>query len=401
MLNAHQPIHQSTLRPRSSSVDQYRALQSAITEIIASGFDVDQAISQVIQSICLHTDWDFGEAWDYDDTGQTLVYRAQWAPVSTHFPKFQEISRRIAFSPGIGLPWRVWKSVQPLWIPDVVEDTGFLRASFAAREGLHTGVGLPLYSHEKVIGVMSFFSRTLRPPDRELLELFDMIGRHIGLFIEHRLLNALEREQIREEAAMQERLRIAQNIHSLTVGALFPAAITAETMPYLWESDHNKLWYTLNTFRQTIQQALAESQQLLIQLQPKPTTEAGIRQLLAPLVESYTTQTHTKITFTTHGDSALTARLQVAVYCIAQEALQNIMQHARATTITISLSSHEFGGELAISDNGKGFEPGKVLPDRLGLRIMRGCAEGIAGTLEIVTALNQGTKVMLSWRNSR
>src|ERR1041385_3995676 len=93
-----------------------RNLQAAITEIIAESSELDKAIIQLLESICNHTGWDFGEIWNVDSRANLLIHQAHWH--MAHFPKFEEISRQITFSPGIGLPGRVWNTTHPLWIPD-------------------------------------------------------------------------------------------------------------------------------------------------------------------------------------------------------------------------------------------------------------------------------------------
>jgi signal transduction histidine kinase len=379
--------------------EQYRALQNAVTEIIAVSPDLEQATLQIIQLICLHTDWDFGEIWRIDPENHVLVHQANWWSHSAEFPKFEAVTRQITFTPGLGLPGRVWKMVQPVWIPNVVEDTGFLRAPFAAKEGLRGGVGFPLCSRENVVGVMSFFSRSVRTRDGELLALFEDLGRHIGLFIERERRQLLEREQVQRQIAVQERARLGRDLQSMMLKNLFSIAVTAEILPYLWESNQTKLWYSLGEVRQTIRQTMVESQGLLLPGAFMP--ESDLRVLLEPLLENLTEKTQCEVSLIVRGQYVLPMDVQVILYCIVQEALQNIIHHAYATNVRISLRTDQSGNELHISDDGKGYDPTKILPDRLGFRIMRGCAEAIAGRLEIGTAPNQGTQISLLWLNPR
>src|SRR5258708_12678472 len=90
------------------------------------------------------------------------------------------------FSPGVGLPGRVWKPLNRAWIPDVTKDDNFPRGPGAAAAGLHAAFGFPILSGEKFLGVMEFFSHEIREPDETLLATFQGIGSQIGQFIERR-----------------------------------------------------------------------------------------------------------------------------------------------------------------------------------------------------------------------
>src|SRR5262249_21037305 len=90
------------------------------------------------------------------------------------------------FGPGIGLPGRVWAKREPLYLPDVVHDPEFLRASIAAREMLHAALAVPILLRREALGVMEFFSNEIRQPDQELLDMMASIGSQIGQFIERK-----------------------------------------------------------------------------------------------------------------------------------------------------------------------------------------------------------------------
>src|SRR5207253_8003280 len=84
----------------------------------------------------------------------------------------------------------------PLWLPDVQKDANFPRAPVALKEGLHGAVGFPILSGEEVLGVVEFFSRQIREPDPDLLEMLATIGGQFGQFIERKRLE----EQLRGRA---------------------------------------------------------------------------------------------------------------------------------------------------------------------------------------------------------
>jgi PAS domain S-box-containing protein len=118
-----------------------------------------------------------------------------WHTASIKIPEFERVSREFSFSPGLGLPGRVWSSLEPEYIPDVVPDENFPRAPIAEREGLRAAFGFPILLGGEVLGVIEFFSREIRQPDEALLDVLGTIGSQIGQFI----------ERTRAEQAVRER----------------------------------------------------------------------------------------------------------------------------------------------------------------------------------------------------
>ena len=109
-----------------------------------------------------------------------------WHVPTASFTEFAATSRRTTFSPGIGLPGRVWASRVPVWVPDVVNDANFPRAAVAAKEGLHAALGVPICVANEVLGVMEFFARQIRVPDDHVLQMMEGIGSQIGRFMEQK-----------------------------------------------------------------------------------------------------------------------------------------------------------------------------------------------------------------------
>jgi signal transduction histidine kinase len=94
---------------------------------------------------------------------------------------------------------------------------------------------------------------------------------------------------------------------------------------------------------------------------------------------------------------ALPTGVQVGIYRIAQETLNNIAKHSRATEVHMRLESTPEGVRLSIHDNGHGFDIENIQPERLGLHIMRERAAGIGADLDITSTVGQGTTVMVEW----
>ncbi|MCP4414539.1 MAG: PAS domain S-box protein, partial [Gammaproteobacteria bacterium] len=160
--------------------------QYEVTKVLAESNTVKEAFPRILKTICGALDWDVGEIWEYDRL-QNILYNTEiWHAQSLKVPEFKAATRQITFLPEIGLPGRVWESAESLWIEDVVHDTNFPRAAIADKEELHGAFGFPIIIGSEVLGTICFFSREIRKPDKDLLDMMVAIGRQIGLFIKRK-----------------------------------------------------------------------------------------------------------------------------------------------------------------------------------------------------------------------
>jgi signal transduction histidine kinase len=149
--------------------------------------------------------------------------------------------------------------------------------------------------------------------------------------------------------------------------------------------------------------ALAEMRTLLMELRPSALLETGLDELVRQLGEAVTGRTGIPITVIVHGTCRLPEEVHIALYRIAQEALNNVVKHARASQVTLTLEcvegceDEQSSVELRISDNGCGFNARHILPDHLGLGIMRERAQAIGATLHVISSPRQGTQVIVLW----
>ena len=162
------------------------AVQYATTRILAESTEFSEAAPRILQAVCESLGWGTGALWRVDREMNVLRYVEGWQTPSVIVEEFRSISRQSTFSPGVGLPGRVWQSGQPHWISDVTRDTNFPRAPVAAKEGLHAALGFPIVLGGEVLGVMEFFSHSIQQPDEALLDMMSNIGSQIGQFAERR-----------------------------------------------------------------------------------------------------------------------------------------------------------------------------------------------------------------------
>jgi len=204
-------------------------------------------------------------------------------------------------------------------------------------------------------------------------------------------------EELEETAAGAERERLARELHDAVTQALFSASLIADTLPRVWERDPVEARRGLEEIYRLTHGALAEMRNLLFELRPDALSEQNLGVLLRQLTVGMMARTRTSFTTKVEGDHSLPSEVRVAIYRIAQETLNNITKHARASEATVSLHNEPDRVTLHICDNGRGFDPEDVQPERLGLRIMRERAQAVGATFSIKSQPAQGTEVTVVW----
>lgn len=166
-----------------------QAIQLAISRVLMETDTVEQAGTQILQSVGHLADWEVGLIWLLDARRQALRCVAVWEKAAK--PALEEFLRHSlvsTFSSGIGLPGRVLARGEPCWITNVVQDDNFPRLDLARAADLHAAFGFPIKDSKGIVGVMEFLARDIRPPDNSLLHTFTDIGIKVGQFIERKRL---------------------------------------------------------------------------------------------------------------------------------------------------------------------------------------------------------------------
>jgi len=267
-------------------------------------------------------------------------------------------------------------------------------------------LAVPIVVKDKVYGGIVLCHGEPRVFSDEEVELATVFSDQVALAIE----SAWLREQVGEAAAAAERNRLARDLHDSVTQALFSASLVAEILPQVWQRDPEEAREGLEELRLLTRGALAEMRTMLLELRPTALVETKLEELLWQLTEAITSRVQLVATFNIEPIPALPPDVHVTFYRVAQEALHNVVKHAEASHIVISLHASppvppertdDWWGQLILQvrDDGQGFDPRDTEPGQLGLGIMRERAEAIGAMLTVASQPGRGTQVTLAWHN--
>ena len=185
-------------------VERRMTMQNAVGRVLAESASLEEAFPRFLEAIGLGLGWELGDYWAVDRRADVLRCRAIWHAPGIEAGEFEALSLKTTFSPGEGLPGRVWAEGRPAWIEDVTRDTNFPRRRAAANAGLKGAFAFPVRLGGRVLGVIAFFDRESHPPDRDLLRAADTLGYQIGQFV--------ERKRAEEQLRLAERALASVNV---------------------------------------------------------------------------------------------------------------------------------------------------------------------------------------------
>jgi signal transduction histidine kinase len=297
---------------------------------------------------------------------------------------------------------------QPDISNQVIEDP---RASEHAKKGvfgkpISNAAAAPLTFKEHVIGTLVVIDKRGGTADFEQDDLDLLVGfaNQAALAIE----NAKLYQKAQHLAVIEERNRLARELHDAVTQNLFSASLIAEAVPSAWEKDPQQGLELLEELRSLSRGAMAEMRTLLLELRPAALVETRLEDLLRQLGEAASGREGIPVDVFVEGAGTLPPEVHVAMYRIAQEALNNVVKHARARQVSVRLCytcaspegvrpAHGQGVRLSIVDCGRGFDLSRIAHHRLGLGIMLERAQAIGATLAIESQPGQGTEVTILW----
>ncbi len=264
-------------------------------------------------------------------------------------------------------------------------------------EGMGSWMWVPLAVRGRVIGGVGVAHKNL--------DHFTLHHANLALSVADQaaitMINAELYGHAQELAVLEERQRLARNLHDAVNQSLFSAGLIAEVLPRLWDRDQAEARRSLEDLRRLTRGAMAEMRALLAELRPSTLTDAELGDLLLLLGNAFSGRTNIPATVTVQGQGELPAEVQVAIYRLCQEAVSNIAKHAEASSVEFVLKQDKYSIELIIRDDGKGFDPKKIESGHYGLSMMHERADAAGVQLSIISQPGQGTELSIHWKDVR
>jgi signal transduction histidine kinase len=249
-------------------------------------------------------------------------------------------------------------------------------------------IGVPIRDGDQVIGII-FLSNKRTPggftsDDEDLLTLF---AAHAAIA----LTNARLYERGRELAMLEERNRMARELHDAVTQKLFSLRLAARSAATMLESAPARAADELDRVQRLAGEALAELRAVIVELRPAELDRHGLAETLRKHVRLLDRLQPTGVTFEGGELPALDPAVEVAVLRVAQEALHNALRHSGARQVRVRLAHEDGKLVLSVDDDGTGFEPATARG--LGLVSMSDRAEAAGGVLAVRSAPGEGTTV--------
>jgi signal transduction histidine kinase len=201
-----------------------------------------------------------------------------------------------------------------------------------------------------------------------------------------------EREEV---AVLEERSRIAADMHDSATQSIYAALLFSQTSRRLFEQhDYEGADYYSGRVSQVVRQALKETRLLIFQLRPEALEDEGLVSALQHRLDMVETRSGVEAILNVSDLPPRSDVVNAYLYRIALEALNNAMKHAQADEVKVTLSSDDDRITLEVADNGIGFDPVNARDaGGLGLANMRARADELGATLAVNSEPGGGTTI--------
>ncbi len=388
---------------------QHHHLQALnrISSAVSGLWDLDEILRVSLDGVLEIIDGTIGGILLLDEETRKLRYRV-------HRGLSEAYVRQIQLSPGEGIAGRVAQSGTPTLVEDISRDPRTANPDLITTEGLKGFASVPLKAKDNVVGVMNVASHEPGQFGTDDLYLLDSIGYQVGTAIEQaRLYHQLDRAKERYRSLLQYSLtaqeeaqkRIARELHDETSQVITSLTLNIQALRSMVEAEGMLGPRFVTIFDRTQNMAAhagSELSRMMKKLRPTLLDELG----MASAINRYARDTleplgiDVKTRFAGIEDHSVPPEVEVTMFRISQGVIGNIREHSEAKNIRIELEVTERDCKLAISDDGKGFDPERVIQINrkgkgAGLLIIKERANLVGGAATIDSAPDQGTCITI------
>jgi signal transduction histidine kinase len=375
---------------------------SEILSMVPSSADLETALDEALDRTLATTRADAVAVFLRDEEKGAFVCRA-------HRGLSAEYATAASYRPGEGLVGEVARTGEAISVPDISADPRTPPPDPAVAEGLKGFAGVPVRSKHSVLGVLSVATRVVHEFSPHDLRMLDGIGGQIATALENVRLNQeiqrrdeLRRELLREVLAMQEedRRRIARELHDETSQVIASLTANLEAIAGVLPKDAEKAEKLVRKTQALSVTILDEIQRLIYELRPSLLDDMGLVSAARWLAENNLEAGGVAVEFKTVGKARrLSSAVEVTLFRVIQEAMNNITRHAGAKKARVTLYFKKLSIMVRVSDDGLGFDVEEAIntrdrPRGLGLLGMRERVELLNGTVGITSVPGGGGTVV-------
>lgn len=367
---------------------EWRSLFELGQEVTASR-DVEELLDSVVQRSAGLLGADVAALLLLEPEGESLRVAAQQGLL--HARKGERLPLSV-----YGLQRAVMESGQPLVVDEArtAPDAAPGPRALVEEEGLAALVIVPFSVKGNVLGTLTVGSRRpVRFRERQV-ELLQAFANWAAVAVETRRLY----ERLESLARLEERERIAMDLHDSIIQSLYAGELLLEDALAHLTTAPEVARQRLERAAQGLDRTITEIRNYIFDLRPRLSTVDDLPEALATLARELQVNTLADVALEVDDHlPALDEQQSLAVYHIAQEALNNVAKHARASRVSVRLWRDGPFLHLEVKDNGIGFDPESASDlSRQGLRNMTDRARSIGAHLSVRSSPGEGTCVSLS-----
>ena len=366
----------------------------AVSEILASLSDLsnlDNALDNALEKTLDAINESRGSILLYDEEKQILECRVNRG-------LYRDENLPVILKTGEGIAGQAAMRRETIWVEDISACPDITNHNLITTADIKAFASIPLYSKDKILGVLNIASPQVNKFSAHDIRLLEGIARHISTAIENARLHqeVQYKEKVRGELLQdifsiqeEERKRIARELHDETCQVVSSLTASLEVLKGSLQTNPEKVAAIIKKAQTMSVGILDDIHKLIYELRPSLLDDWGLKAAIKWLIESNLEAQGIKVSFTTTGRARrLDSQIETVLFRVIQEAIHNIIRHAEASMVNISLNFSSNLIKAGIRDDGKGFNfveaiSSKNRPRGLGLLGMKERVEIVHGTLRI------------------
>lgn len=355
-----------------------------VASVVGSTLELDEVLVRILDQL--------RRVVDYDSASIQLLHDGILQVIAARgFADAQEV---LGFTfPLSEIPnYKVIAEGRPMNLADApVRYPAFRQPPF---DHIRSWLGVPLRVQEEIIGIITVDRRQAGGYSEEEVRLTTAFADQAALG----LGNARLYQQAEQLAVMEERSRLGRDLHDSVTQSLYSLTLFAEVGRRSVEAgDFKQVSDYMVRLGQVAQQSLKEMRLLVYELRPAALETEGLVGAIQQRLDAVEKRAGVEARLLVESMAELPPSVEEGLYRIAQEALNNSLKHAAATSVTVRIRVDVDWAELEVADNGLGFDPGQTRDSGgIGMTSMRERAERLDGSLTIISKPGEGTRLTVS-----